>query len=57
MAAMSNDASPFLNRQPAGKASTEAAIELIRRRRKSEHDEEQRRLRDPKFKKRKSNEH
>ena len=57
MVAMSNDASPFLNRQPAGKASTEAAVELIRRRRKAEYDEEQRRLRDPKFKKRKPNEH
>jgi hypothetical protein len=54
---MTNDASPFLNGQPAGKAATSAAVELIRRRKKFEHDEEQRRLRDPKYKNRKSNEH
>lgn len=54
---MTNDASPFLHGQPAGKAATQAAVELIRRRKKFEYDEEQKRLRDPKYKKRKAHEH
>lgn len=47
------DASPFLHTERVGRNAQEAAYELIRfRTKKPSYEEEQRRRRDPKFKKR-----